>query len=962
MINLALRTEYSFKQCVGFVSDLPKTRENPLDSVGIADENNTYGHLKHQKHCKEAGIKAIYGVRLMVVDSIPEKTKVWGPRYIFIAKNQAGLIEINRLVTIAYSRFYYHPMITQSDLQTVTQNVVVIANCFSLSKFDLFCNIDRIDFLGLDHETPLHMLKCSLPRVALNLNWYTNAEDKSLYELHAGSIKAEGQTFPQHILSENEWLSIWNDEDAITNARYIDSICEPIEIQKAEMVRYEGNISLHNLCIAGARKRKINLDKHNPVYYNRYIQEMDLIKEKDFEDYFLIVATMIQEAKQKMLVGPSRGSSAGSLVCYLAGITEIDPIKFDLLFERFIDVNRDDLPDIDIDFPDTKRKQVIKSLVKQYGSDHVSHIATISTMKPRSAIRNFAIGLGVPEYETDEVKGVIVKGFVGDSRADLRLTDTFEGTEQGVEFIKKYPEMTIASQIEGHSSHAGVHAAGIIVSNLPLINFGGVNTRDDVLMMDKKDAEEIGLLKIDCLGLRTLSILESVAKQIGMNFIDYYDLPLDDTKTFELLNSNRLTGIFQFQGKALQSLSRKMGIRNFDDIAAISALARPGPMASGGANQFVSRRIGEKPVEYMSQDSSFVSNTEITYGVIVYQEQLMKILREYGDMSWEDCSELRRAMSKSYGSEYFAGYRDKFIMGATGQGMESNEAAEVWEHLITFGGYGFNKSHAYSYGLISYWTAWAKANHPIEFAVANLNHTKDENESVRLLRDLVRFDGIEFIAFDPDQSIENWSVNKDGLLLGGLISLAGIGKKKAQQILKCRAGNAKWTPGLSNIMLHPITVFDPLFPCNHYWGPLFKTPQLWGLEKAPVTIETIDDTGEYLFIGKLTELELKNLNDPASIARRNGNILTDNTMSLNLTVEDDTENFVVSIGRFDYSRLGRNILEMDIGQWFLIKGIIKPNFHRLMVTEILNLNQWGKGEIGPLADWKVIDSNPDLPF
>jgi DNA polymerase III alpha subunit len=299
-------------------------------------------------------------------------------------------------------------------------------------------------------------------------------------------------------------------------------MCEIYDLPKAPNVKYNGEINLRQLCKAGMRKR--NIDSDDTVYKDRLEYELKLIEERNFGDYFLIVADMVCTAKRKMLVGPSRGSSGGSLVCYVIGITEVDPIKFGLLFERFIDINRADLPDIDIDFPDKKRKNVIDGLISIYGIEHVSRIATVSKMKPRSAIGEFAKALSIPEYEIAEVKEVIVESSSGDARAQMRVADTFSDTEAGQALIKKYPEIQIASKIEGHARHSGVHAAGIIVCNNKLTMYGGVNTRDGSskkdtsLMMDFRDAEELNLLKIDCLGLRTLSILESVADQIGMKY------------------------------------------------------------------------------------------------------------------------------------------------------------------------------------------------------------------------------------------------------------------------------------------------------------------------------------------------------------------------------------------------------------------------------------------------------------
>lgn len=932
MIHLALRTEFSFKKCYGFTKDI--VHHSNGFTIGVADDSNTFAHLRHHKECKDEGVKAILGVRLMVIDKPIEKTKLFGPVYIFIAKNQDGLSELYQVVKVAHDQFYYHPRLFQSNLRQISDNIIVIAPTFNMT--------DRIDYIGIDQTTPDVIAKWpGIPKVAICKNWYPSPDDREVYQLHAGRRKMEAQTFPQHIMSEEEWIRLRGDAEAVKNTHRIAEQCERYDLPVADMVKYKGKITLRELCVSGARKRKINLS--DPRYGERLDRELKLINDKNFADYFLIVAQMTRTAKRKMLVGPSRGSSAGSLVCFLTEIAEVDPIRFDLLFERFVDVNRKDLPDIDIDFPDKKRAIVIKSLTNIYGEDHVSHIATVSTMKPKSSIGEFAQELGIPAYETEAVKLAIIERSGGDARATMRVQDTFDTTEIGQAFIKKYPEMDIVYKIEGHARHSGLHAAGIIVCNDKLTKYGGVNSRDGVLMMDYRDAEKLNLLKIDCLGLKTLSVLESVADQIGMTYSDYYDLPLDDKATFDIFNSLRLSGIFQFQGNALQYVTRQMGVQNFDDICAITALARPGPIHSGGTNTFISRRTGDDPVEYISQHPSVIKHTEATYGVIIYQEQLMSIGREYGKLSWSDVAALRKAMSKSKGEEFFNQYKDKFIAGAIENGADEQEADKVWQSMVTFGSWGFNKSHAYGYGRISYWTAWAKAHHPLEFALANLNNAKREDHTIKILRDLVKNDGIEYTAFDPDTSVEIWSI-QDGKLLGGLLSLKGIGPKKAKAILKCREGLEDYKPSMVRTLMNPDSPFEILFPCEHWWGGFFNNPKEFGLEEPPVTIETISGPGSYLFVGKMLDRNIRDLNETQSVARRGGRYITEHTLFLNLIMEDDTDSIVATVNRYSYESIGREVAETGkVGEdWYLIKGRIRDKWRRIEIDQILNLNQWGK--------------------
>lgn len=683
MIHLALRTEYSFRSCFGHIKETVEFH-NGQGVVGIADDNNTYGHVQFEKACKEKGIKPIFGVRLKVVRGVDERARrrLPGPRYIFLAKNVDGLQELYGLVRKAWDRYYFEPMLGLIDVWSLSENIIVIAENYEVPE--------RIDYIALTASTSKLIAAQDIPKVYINNNFYPHPEDRPVYELLAGSqkrgeeyiAKFEHQTYAQHIMGKDEFMRLWGCEEAAENTIRIAEMCN-VTLPKSGMVKYHGTQDLHELCVRGAARKGIDLT--DPVYLARYENEMALIKSKEFTDYFLIVSDMIRKAKRDMLVGPSRGSSAGSLVCYLCDITEIDPIKHGLLFERFIAVNRTDLPDIDIDFPDEKREKVIEELVKTHNSESVGHIANINSFKPKSAIGEFAIGLGIPKYETDIVKDAIIERSGGDARAAMRVADTFDTTESGKEFIEKYPAMKLVARIEGHANHAGTHAAGILVSNDPIIKYAGVDSRAGTAMIDKKDAEYLGLLKIDCLGLRTLTVLEDCAKLVKFRVKDFYTMPLDDPKAYQIFKDMRLSGIFQFEGQAMRLLCKQMGCTEFNDIVALTALARPGPLHSGGANTFIARRIGDDPTEYICDHPSYLDATKETYGVLIYQEQLIQLCRDLGKMDWADINAVRNAMSKSLGAEYFNKYRSKFLAGTRENDIPDDTAIQVWESMVTFG-------------------------------------------------------------------------------------------------------------------------------------------------------------------------------------------------------------------------------------------------------------------------------------
>ena len=932
MIHLALKTEYSFKQSFLHLKDIHKYVVGGY--VGIADINNTYGHIPLMRESEKHGFTPIFGVRLFVLPDDSEQRTANRP-WIFIARNSEGLKELYKLVETAYDQFYYIAKLNYTNVYNISDNICIISPQLGIPAADY-------------HPVGPGYDKCDTDdAIAIDNNFYPDRDGKEVYELLAGSRKMgtgyshnfSDQTYPMHILTEKQHLLYSNCPRAIQNTYRLARNCDAT-IPKADMVRWSGDNDILRICSEEAAKRKLN----TPVYWDRLNYEVNLIKDKGYIDYFMITADMIKYAKKSMLVGPSRGSSAGSLVCFLLGITEVDPIEHDLIFERFIDINRFDLPDIDIDFPDTKRENVIKYLKHKYGREKVMCLANINRLKAKSAIGEFAKGLGIPPYETDGVKGAIIERSSGDARAAMCISDTFETTEPGKDFIARYPKMALVERIEDHASHAGKHAAGILVATLPLCTYGSLNNRDEVIMMDKKDAEFIGLLKVDCLGLRTLSILEGVCDQIGIPYKALYSLPLDDAPTYKLFNDIRLSGVFQFEGQALQIIVKQMGVKDFNDISAITALARPGALNSGGTARYIKYSRGDDEPVYYSEVHKEITGK--TYGIVVYQEQMMEIARRIGNLTWADTSELRRAASKSLGDEFFAKYEDMFTEGALSNGHTEDEATALWRDISSSGSWSFNKAHAVSYGLVSYWTAYCKANFPMEFAVASLNNAASVDNAKKLLRDLVRNENMEYIPVDPDKSEPGWSTH-DGRLVGGLLNIKGVGKVKANQIIKARNGKGTIGPALFKSLLKPETDFDVIFPARHYWGNLYDDPISAGMTETPIKISEIDGEGEYCFIGCLVDRNLRDLNEHIFLSKRNGEVIEDHSLYLNFKVEDDWDMISCRITRYHYERMGRTVAEEGrIGKdWYLIKGKIKGDYRMVTVSEIVNLNKYFKVDI-----------------
>lgn len=944
MIHIALRTEFSFKQCFGHLKQIVKDASKRGDwALGIADKNNTFGHIKFEKYCKEFNIKPIFGVRLSVTDKI---IKARGARnsynyiseFIFIARNNKGLVELNKLVATASDAFYYFPRLSFANILNLSDNVIILADYVPNNDYEISLEIDYkyVSQSSVNNPNECTRLK-NIPICYIDNNRYSMIEDRPVYEM-LSSPKTELQTYPQHILSEIEVNELGIQESAINNTELLASEIDDVSIPHSKMLKYNGEKTLYNECIKGAIKRNVDLD--DPVYSKRFQREFKLINDRDFGDYFLIVSSLIREAKEYCLIGPGRGSSGGSLICYLISITEIDPIKHGLLFDRFIDINRMDLPDIDTDVPDIHRQKIVKSLYKKYNFDNVKSIGTISKYKAKSAIVDFSKALDIPAFDSKELKDSIIERTPGDARAEFCIKDSINETTSGKIFIKKYPEMQILEKIEGHSRHSGKHAAGIIIANKPLYNYSGINNKESIIMMDGIEAESINLLKIDILGLRTLSVLEDTAKLANFNYSDFYNLSLNDTNVFDIFNSGRLYGIFQFEGHILRTITSQINVDKFSDICAITSLGRPGALNSGGTNRYIKRKKNSSDIK--SHGEIYDNVTKDTFGITIFQEQTMKILRDFGNLSWGDVNILRRAMSKTYGDEFFAKYKNKFIEGGLKNNYTKKESEEVWKTVANMGSYGFNLSHAVGYSIISYWTAWCKTYHPLEFAAANLNNAKDDESSIKILRDFVINDRIEYIPIDPDTSDVNWSI-VDGKLIGGLTNLDGVGLKKAQGIVKTRKKGGRFTPAIMKKLINPVTPFDILFPTKHYFGRLYSEPHKFGLDKPPSKISEVYEPGNYTIIGMTTAWDLRDRNDVQSVMKR-GHKVDENQFYLNLYIEDDTDSIKCMIPPFHFNDMdGNKLAEKSIpGEtWYLIKGVVRDQWRSISIEAITEIKKTG---------------------
>ena len=500
----------------------------------------------------------------------------------------------------------------------------------------------------------------------------------------------------------------------------------------------------------------------NDIYKKRILEELQVIEDKNFASYFLVVSDMVNWAKQnEILVGPGRGSAAGSLVCYLLGITDVDPIKFDLLFFRFINPERNDFPDIDTDFMDRRRGEVKEYLRKKF--KHVASITTFQYFKDKGVIRDVARAFLIP---------------LGEVNKALKSVETFEEYESSVnteEFRQRYPEVTkYASMLRGKIRGNGMHAAGVVVAKDDISKYVPIETRKDpddsvsgripVVALDMEQTADLGLIKLDVLGLKTLSVIDDTIRtveHIKKKKIDLKDISLEDPKVFDMLSSGFTKGVFQAEATPYTNLLMKMGVDNFEDLAASNALVRPGAMNTVGGS-YIRRKKGDEITTYAHPIMH--EFTERTYGVIIYQEQVMQACVYLGGMSWADADKVRKIIGKKKDAKEFDQYKEQFVTGAF-KHITKEDAEKLWHDFEAHAGYSFNRSHAIAYSMLSYYTAWLKYYYPLEFMFAILKNEKDKDARTDYLLEAKRL-GIKVLLPHINESELDFSVQGNSIRFG----------------------------------------------------------------------------------------------------------------------------------------------------------------------------------------------------
>jgi DNA polymerase-3 subunit alpha len=542
--------------------------------------------------------------------------------------------------------------------------------------------------------------------------------------------------------------------------------------------------------------------KERRRYQDQLDKELEVMEGKDFTDYFLVVADSVQWAKDNQIaVGPARGSAAASIVCWLLRITEVNPMLFpDLVFERFIDVSREDLPDIDLDFDSDRRHEVRDYLVSKYGEGHVNNIGTFAYYKSKLALDDVARVFRIPEYEVKTIKDLLLERSSGDLRASATIEDTVGQFEEAGEVLTRYPDITKAMDLEGNVKQFGVHAAGLVVSNGPITDVTAVLQRTvnghdiEVVSMDKYDAERQGLLKLDYLGLSTMAMLAEACRQLNMKVEDLYAIPLEDEVTVQGFRENDVVGVFQFEGRATRSVCGSLQPDSFKEVCDVNALSRPGPLHNGAANAYIDIKRGTRKPELIHP--LLDSITAGTNFQIVYQEQILRIVREVGGFDWTAAAYIRRIMSKKHGEAEFNRQWERFWAGAQERGLDEKTAKKIWGLCITAGAYAFNAAHSTSYGMIAWWTMWFKRHHPAVFYAAALSKMPDMTSGRgsagvsmgrhAMLRRDAALRGIRILAPHPKRSGLTWAPAKRGSLRAGLTQIPGVGEKSGQAMLDFR--------------------------------------------------------------------------------------------------------------------------------------------------------------------------------
>ena len=846
-VHLHTHSEFSLLDGAARASDMVKAAKDlGMPAMALTDHGNMYAAVKFFIAAKEAGIKPILGCEMYVAPRtrFDKETKEDRSPYhlTVLARNMQGYHNLLKLVSLSsIEGFYSKPRIDRELLERHKDGLIVLSGCpkgevpsrivegnyekakeaaswyRALFGQDYYLEIQDLDLPAFVTVKP-QIIKLSqelgIKLVATNDAHYISKADAYAQDvllcIQTGSfLNAEKRlkldTPEFYIKSAEEMKALFSDvPQAIYNSLEIADKCNlELEIGKLHLPDFsvpEGDTPdtyLEKLVWTGV-KAKYGLSSDPvkpesgkvllpPEIIDRVKYELYTIEKMGYAAYFLIVQDFINYAKGKGIqVGPGRGSAAGSIVSYALGITNVDPLKYGLIFERFLNIERISMPDIDIDFCFERRNEVIEYVSKKYGQDHVAQIVTFGTMAARGALRDVGRVQQMPLPEVDKIAkmvpfgpGVTLQSALDDVKDLKSLYDSDEKVRNLIETAKK---------LEGLSRHASVHAAGVVISEKPLTEYVPLQKLDQNVIVTQYpmgDLEKIGLLKMDFLGLRNLTMIahaiEVIKESRGIE-IDINTIPNDDLKTFSLLSSGETMGVFQLESRGMRALIKDLRPSTFEEIIALLALYRPGPLESGMVEDYVKRKHKQIPVKYMLPELQPILRE--THGVILYQEQVMQIASKVAGFSLGQADLLRRAMGKKKAKEMHQ-QKEFFVDGAVKRGVSHHKATELFNLCAKFAGYGFNKSHSTAYGVISYQTAYLKANYPKEFLAALLTSVTGKTDKVTAYINECRRLGIKILAPDINESFRNFSVTKEGIRFG-ISAIKNVGIAAIDSIIETK--------------------------------------------------------------------------------------------------------------------------------------------------------------------------------
>ncbi len=850
-IHLRIHSEYSLVNGIVRVKPLIKAaKQAAMPAVALTDQCNMFALVKFYRAALAEGIKPIMGADLWLYE---DENHGQLSRLVLLCQNRAGYLNLSRLITRAYREGQHRGFATiQRDwLEGSTDGLIalsggregdvgqqlvaghpeqaakLLADWQRLFPEKYYLELQRTGRDNEEHyiqQAVMLAAQADVPVVATNDVHFLKQEDFDAHEvrvcIHDGRTlddkrRPRNYSNQQYLRTPEEMVELFADiPEALENTVEIARRCNleltlgkyvlpdfpiPQGMTEAEYFRQRSEEGLQQRLPVLFDATASDFEEKSKAYWERLKIELDVIIDMGFPGYFLIVSDFIQWAKDNGIpVGPGRGSGAGSLVAYALKITDLDPLAYDLLFERFLNPERVSMPDFDIDFCMDRRDEVIDYVVQAYGREQVSQIITYGSMAAKAVVRDVGRVYGHPYGMVDRIAKLIP------FEIGMTLNKALEQEEQLRELCDKDEEVSnlieMAKSLEGMSRNAGKHAGGVVIAPTPLTDFcplycepGGANA---VTQLDKDDAEAVGLVKFDFLGLRTLTIIDWALKTVnaqrkaqGEEPIDINLLPLDDAASFQLLKKCETTAVFQLESRGMKDLIKRLQPDNFEEIVALVALFRPGPLESGMVDDFINRKHGRAKVQYPFPETEDILSP--TYGVIVYQEQVMQISQVIGGYSLGGADLLRRAMGKKKPEE-MAKQRKLFMEGAEKGGFDSTKAGALFDLMEKFAGYGFNKSHSAAYALVSYQTMWLKAHYPAAFMAAVLSADMDNTDKVVTLIEECRHMELEVQTPDINSCMPNFTVANEASILYGLGAIKGVGIAALESVIEERKQNGEF--------------------------------------------------------------------------------------------------------------------------------------------------------------------------